>query len=123
MGIVLYEFIEDFVLDQILVKLLLLLVVIGFKWSDCQLIKILQGYHLLLEILFYKLQADESSYFIEDGMFGTDGKDAFADTIDEKENDFQSHQVEEFIILLKILSTCCKNLGQMPRDCHPWDQE
>ena len=91
MDIILYELVEDVVVDEELVKLLLLLLVVGFRGAYCQIVKVLQGDHLFLEVLLYEFDTYEFTDFVEHVVFGTDGVGALADALGEVEDDLQLH--------------------------------
>ena len=90
MCIILYELIEDVILGKVLVKMFLLLFPVGLRWTHSQLVEVFEGDHLLLEVHLDELQTNVSSYFVEEGVLGTDGEYAFADAFNQIEDDIQS---------------------------------
>lgn len=82
MRVILYELIEDVVLDEVLVQLLLLLLPVGLGGADRQLVEVLQGDHLLLQIQLYELEADVSSDLVQQAVLGTDRQYPLPDALD-----------------------------------------
>ena len=91
MHIILNEFVEDIVAGQKLVEWLFLLVAVGFSGTYCQIVEVLQGDHLLFKVVFYELDTDEFTDFVEHVVFCTNGVDALADALDKVENYLQLH--------------------------------